>query len=290
MGARSYQGARWYNPANGRFNRLDPFFGNLTDPQSLHKYLYVHGDPIQGVDPLGLFSLGGIQISMSIQANLQGLKAESDFGVLNGFHVRSENEFASAMFWQVALGALPFLGIFGKHIGKFASGTGSVLRRIIEYGFAGLRHVMERVPFLKYIYSELIEFLPKAVTKGWNFSQKVMDDYLANAKTIMLGRFARNAPLEDFAARVKPDATILSKQLGAGKWLVENIQTLIKNADTIYLRAADALDPKSFTFKHEIGLIKTDANLMRKTKVLVETGRGVSEVPFFDWALKHNLL
>lgn len=39
----------------GRFNRLDPFFGNSQDPQSFHKYLYVHGDPIQGVDPSGLF-------------------------------------------------------------------------------------------------------------------------------------------------------------------------------------------------------------------------------------------
>ena len=26
----------------------------MQDPQSLHKYLYVHGDPIQGVDPTGL--------------------------------------------------------------------------------------------------------------------------------------------------------------------------------------------------------------------------------------------
>lgn len=44
-----YLRARWYNPANGRFNRLDPFAGNMQDPQSLHKYAYVHGDPIQGV-------------------------------------------------------------------------------------------------------------------------------------------------------------------------------------------------------------------------------------------------
>ena len=53
-----YLRARFYNPVNGRFNRLDPFVGNNTDPQSLHKYAYVHGDPIQGTDPTGLFSLG----------------------------------------------------------------------------------------------------------------------------------------------------------------------------------------------------------------------------------------
>ncbi len=52
-----YLRARWYDLSTGTFNRLDPFFGNLRDPQSLHKYAYVHGDPVQGVDPTGLFSL-----------------------------------------------------------------------------------------------------------------------------------------------------------------------------------------------------------------------------------------
>ncbi len=61
-----YLRARWYDAQNGRFNRLDPFFGNLSDPQSLHKYAYVHGDPIQGIDPTGLFTLGELGVSMGI--------------------------------------------------------------------------------------------------------------------------------------------------------------------------------------------------------------------------------
>ena len=40
-----YLRARYYNPNNGQFNRLDDFFGNHQDPQSFHKYAYVHGDP-----------------------------------------------------------------------------------------------------------------------------------------------------------------------------------------------------------------------------------------------------
>jgi RHS repeat-associated protein len=48
-----YLRARYYDPATGRFNRLDPFFGNLNDPQSLHKYLYTHADPVNGIDPNG---------------------------------------------------------------------------------------------------------------------------------------------------------------------------------------------------------------------------------------------
>jgi RHS repeat-associated protein len=50
-----YLRARYYDPANGRFTTLDPFFGNANDPQSLHKYSYTHADPINGIDPTGLF-------------------------------------------------------------------------------------------------------------------------------------------------------------------------------------------------------------------------------------------
>ena len=48
-----YLRARYYDPATGTFNRLDPFAGNMNDPQSLHKYLYAHADPINGIDPTG---------------------------------------------------------------------------------------------------------------------------------------------------------------------------------------------------------------------------------------------
>ena len=52
-----YLRARYYDPATGRFNRLDPFFGNLSDPQSFHKYLFGHADPVTNIDPTGLMTL-----------------------------------------------------------------------------------------------------------------------------------------------------------------------------------------------------------------------------------------
>jgi len=56
-----YLRARWYDSLSGRFNRMDPFAGNNQDPQSLHKYLYAHCNPINGVDPTGMeFSLSGV--------------------------------------------------------------------------------------------------------------------------------------------------------------------------------------------------------------------------------------
>jgi RHS repeat-associated protein len=48
-----YLRARYYDPATGRFNRLDPFFGILNEPQSFHKYSYTHADPVNEIDPSG---------------------------------------------------------------------------------------------------------------------------------------------------------------------------------------------------------------------------------------------
>jgi RHS repeat-associated protein len=53
-----YLRARFYNPATGRFDRLDPFAGNRNDPPSLHKYAYTHGDPVDGTDPSGRCLIG----------------------------------------------------------------------------------------------------------------------------------------------------------------------------------------------------------------------------------------
>lgn len=61
-----YLRARYYNQNNGRFNRTDPFAGNNQDPQSLHKYLYAHNNPVNAVDPSGLMSITNVAFSMSI--------------------------------------------------------------------------------------------------------------------------------------------------------------------------------------------------------------------------------
>ena len=49
-----YLRARWYNPANGRFNATDTYAGNNSDPISLHKYLYCHANPVNNSDPSGM--------------------------------------------------------------------------------------------------------------------------------------------------------------------------------------------------------------------------------------------
>ncbi|MBN2086711.1 RHS repeat-associated core domain-containing protein, partial [Candidatus Peregrinibacteria bacterium] len=48
-----YYGARYYNPDIGRFTSLDPWSGDIKDPQSLNKYSYVRNNPLKYVDPSG---------------------------------------------------------------------------------------------------------------------------------------------------------------------------------------------------------------------------------------------
>ncbi len=68
-----YLRARYYDPSNGRFNRLDPFEGNNSDPQSLHKYAYAHSDPVNGIDPTGLATLVDLVVSMAIGGIISAL-------------------------------------------------------------------------------------------------------------------------------------------------------------------------------------------------------------------------
>jgi RHS repeat-associated protein len=60
--------ARYYNPANGRFNQRDTFLGNNFDPQSLHKYTYANCDPANGIDPTGQFTVLQLVIVVAIIA------------------------------------------------------------------------------------------------------------------------------------------------------------------------------------------------------------------------------
>ena len=48
-----YLRARYYNPLTGRFMSRDPEDGLFSIPATLHKYLYVGGDPVNAWDPTG---------------------------------------------------------------------------------------------------------------------------------------------------------------------------------------------------------------------------------------------
>ncbi len=71
----TYLRARYLDTSTGTFNRSDPFFGKLSDPQSLHKYAYVHADPVNAWDPSGLLATTQTALVSTFQAALLQIKA-----------------------------------------------------------------------------------------------------------------------------------------------------------------------------------------------------------------------
>jgi RHS repeat-associated protein len=65
-----YHRARWMDPRVGRFTALDPHPGRVEEPESLHGYLYADDDPLDRVDPSGLFAsaLFGLLVHIDIVA------------------------------------------------------------------------------------------------------------------------------------------------------------------------------------------------------------------------------
>ena len=68
-----YLRARYYNPSNGRFPTMDTYQGRIHEPATLHKYLYVHGDPVNLVDPsghVGILSFGARAVGYVAKATV----------------------------------------------------------------------------------------------------------------------------------------------------------------------------------------------------------------------------
>jgi len=80
----NYHRARYYDMSAGIWNRLDPYAGNHSDPQSLHKYAYCHGDPVNGVDPSGEMTLTGMMGSLAVKSILVNMLLTTIMGIKHG--------------------------------------------------------------------------------------------------------------------------------------------------------------------------------------------------------------
>ena len=68
-----YLRARYYDQNNGTFNRADDYMGSNSDPQSLHKYAYCHGNPVMMIDPSGKFSQLEVLATVGAISTLAGV-------------------------------------------------------------------------------------------------------------------------------------------------------------------------------------------------------------------------
>jgi choice-of-anchor A domain-containing protein/RHS repeat-associated protein len=65
-----YLRARFYDPASGRFTRMDDYAGNDADPPSLHKYAYANANPVLYSDPTGYFSLSEMNATINTMSRM----------------------------------------------------------------------------------------------------------------------------------------------------------------------------------------------------------------------------
>ena len=54
-----YYGARYHDPALGRFISADPIVPNPANPQDLNRYAYVRNNPLRYTDPSGYMLWSG---------------------------------------------------------------------------------------------------------------------------------------------------------------------------------------------------------------------------------------
>lgn len=52
-----YLRARYMDPSTGTFTSMDTYSGSLSDPMSLHKYMFANSNPVMYSDPSGYFSM-----------------------------------------------------------------------------------------------------------------------------------------------------------------------------------------------------------------------------------------
>jgi len=162
-----YLRARHYDQSNGRFNRLDPFAGNHHDPQSLHKYAYAHGDPVNGVDPSGEFSKVELLIASGISALLSGL---TTFAYLKW--VKNYDTW-SALLGGLASAAVAFLAVY------FAPQLAAILAKVAAHGLLGSLAVYG---FAGYVATALVSAI------AWLAGEAFSGAYSPMQRVIILSR------------------------------------------------------------------------------------------------------
>ena len=76
-----YLRARYYDPETGRFISADAYEGTLTDPTSLHDYLYAHANPVMNIDPSGYVTLGEQLAAIAIRGILASQSFVAGYGI-----------------------------------------------------------------------------------------------------------------------------------------------------------------------------------------------------------------
>ncbi len=110
-----YLRARYMDPSTGRFITQDTYPGTLSDPVTLHKYLYANANPVSNIDPSGKFSLCEVCVTIAIDAVIGGICCGTVSGILNAI---SQSRQGNANSFEDIMGS--FFSGFGQGFVKGA--------------------------------------------------------------------------------------------------------------------------------------------------------------------------
>ena len=124
-----YLRARYMDPSTGTFTSMDTYGGRLSDPMSLHKYLFANSNPVKYCDPSGHFS----RVEMAVVGGMIGtLLGASTYYILGEFlNVDKNTSYYVGLFTSSLIGAV--IGSLGAYYLLFIFGAvlNSLLLRIV---------------------------------------------------------------------------------------------------------------------------------------------------------------
>jgi RHS repeat-associated protein len=129
-----YYGARYYNAELGRFITADTVDGEITDLQSLNRYIYVKNNPIKYIDPDGhkfRAKFGGRHYANFMNEGLGGIDAfsfneETKFIELNDVDLSLESDSVKELFgvYKTAIESKKVVDLVIGHDGFFGKSKG----------------------------------------------------------------------------------------------------------------------------------------------------------------------
>ncbi len=201
-----YLRARYMDPVSGTFTSMDTYAGSLSDPVSLHKYLFANSNPIMYSDPSGHYSLAEECAVMGCIGAIAGALSYTIDALVNDPEMKSHS--ISGLFQRVlcyaiiAIAAVLFIHFFEFVIAFIGAlldwetiyliknqGIVHFFRKELER----LQGIMNRLGYdgstLKKNGRNFIDFTNKtlaAVEKAKEYGQFIVDDSDPNKVTFYL--------------------------------------------------------------------------------------------------------
>ena len=117
-----YLRARYMDTSTGRFISQDTYQGNINDPVSLHKYLYVADDPINKIDPTGNCFFPLMTTASSVGIEMQNTAA----------YIKLYAELSALLVCSMALGCVIFSELSANMFCAKAIASGTIDSAVIN--------------------------------------------------------------------------------------------------------------------------------------------------------------